>query len=264
MSPSAERTLPHSVPGPNTRSHKEDATLRRLTGFVAWTSLLAAVLWWVNLGETAETSPRAKVRAAGSDAPQTALDWVAKGKEHYLQRRFAEAVEAFEAAKAWSIDLSEADRSNLEKWLTHARTKRDGRSGAGEVGARGQSVETRSPSAGRRAALEPPSASANPAKGAEAAKRLIAEARAKFNAGKITEAEQLAKSCESLGVPTRMFRDSPQKILEDIKKYREQEASWKKDSSSTQAKRGRSNYLLERARQLIDEHDLANAERFVR
>ncbi len=43
---------------------------------------------------------------------------------------------------------------------------------------------------------------------------------------------------------TRMFGDSPEKLLEDIKVCKTQDAAWRKDHSSIVAKRNRSNYLL--------------------
>ncbi len=61
-----------------------------------------------------------------------------------------------------------------------------------------------------------------------------------------------------------MFGDSPEKLLEDIKVYKTQEAAWRKDNSTNVAKRGRSNYLVMRARALMEEGDLANSDRLLR
>ena len=94
-------------------------------------------------------------------------------------------------------------------------------------------------------------------------KQKIAEARHKFNEGKIAEAEKLANECKKLGMRTRMFGDSPEKLLEDIKICKTQEAAWRKDNSSIVAKRGRSNYLVMRARTVLEEGDVANSHRLL-
>ena len=57
----------------------------------------------------------------------------------------------------------------------------------------------------------------------------------------------------------RMFGDSPEKLIEDIKVCKVQEAAWRKDNSSNVAKRARSNYLLMRAQTLMDEGDYRGA-----
>ena len=50
-----------------------------------------------------------------------------------------------------------------------------------------------------------------------AGQQKLAEARRNFNDGKIAEAEKLANECKKLGIKTRMFGDSPEKLPEDIK-----------------------------------------------
>ncbi len=94
-------------------------------------------------------------------------------------------------------------------------------------------------------------------------KQKLAEARRKFNAGKIAEAEKLANECKRPGAKNRLFGDSAEKLLEDIKTCKNQDDAWKKDSSSPGAKRSRSNYLVSRARTLIEEGDFANADRLL-
>ncbi|HEY2253358.1 MAG TPA: hypothetical protein VGH74_19930, partial [Planctomycetaceae bacterium] len=94
-------------------------------------------------------------------------------------------------------------------------------------------------------------------------KQKLAEARRKFNDGKLAEAEKLANECKRPGAKNRMFGDSAEKLLEDIKICKSQDAAWRKDSSSIVAKRSRSNYLVMRARMVLEEGDVANAERLL-
>ncbi|HEV3445624.1 MAG TPA: hypothetical protein VG099_13335, partial [Gemmataceae bacterium] len=187
-----------------------------------------------------------------------------EGREHYLRGRYAEAVAALEAAAASRGDLSASDRDRLQKYLELARSKSGSGSAADEVVARAQSAD-QPPAAKITGDTRPATAApnANTAARPEAAKKLLVEARQKFNGGKITEAETLAQNCRKLGVHWRMFADNPEKLLEEIKEFRRQETAWKKDSSSVDARRNRSNYLLTRARQVLEEGDTATADRLV-
>ena len=136
MSRSIERTLPPSVPGNPTRSSKkEEATLRRVFGFVASASLLIAAPWWVNSGQSAEPvrvcdaagnadSPLPADRAPSRTAPSlTGSQHFLQGRQDYLAGRFAEAVAQLEAASRASGDLNDADRERLPGWLAQARSK---------------------------------------------------------------------------------------------------------------------------------------------
>src|SRR5262249_13196813 len=107
MSRSMERTMPPSVPGNPTRSSmkKEEATLRRVFGFVACASLPTAVPWGLNRGETAE--PARTRDAAGNAGPSaaaisspslTAGQLFLQGRQDYLAGRYGEAVAELEAA----------------------------------------------------------------------------------------------------------------------------------------------------------------------
>jgi len=95
-------------------------------------------------------------------------------------------------------------------------------------------------------------------------KELLAEARHEFNGGRLTEAETLARECQQSGVRAPLFGDSPDKLLEDIAECRQVEQAWKKDSQSVAARKQRVAYFLKRARQVAEEGDGANAERYVR
>ena len=86
----------------------------------------------------------------------------------------------------------------------------------------------------------------------------------KFNAGKVTEAEALAEKCRKLGVRWKLFGDNPEKLLEELRECRRQQAAWKNDSTSADAKRRHSNYLLTRARQVLEEGDAEGSDRLVR
>src|SRR5436305_2138644 len=95
MSRSIARTLPPSVPGNPTRSSKkEEATLRRVFGFVACASLLTTGPWWVNRGEAAEPV-RVRDAAGNADSPAsslTARQLFVQGRQDYLAGRFDDAV----------------------------------------------------------------------------------------------------------------------------------------------------------------------------
>ena len=107
-------------------------------------------------------------------------------------------------------------------------------------------------------------ASAATHQSSSANRQKIAEARRKFNDGKLAEAEKLALECIKPGTRNRMFGDSAEKLLEEIKACKTQDAAWKKDSSSTVTKRSRSNFLVMRARILMEEGDFTNADRILR
>ena len=134
MSRSIERTLSPSVLGTPTRSSKkEEATLRRVFGFVACASLLTAVPWWVNRGETAVP---AQTRDAAGNAESSASSLSAgqlflQGRQDYLAGRFAEAVVELEAASRASGDLTDSDRERLPGWLAQARAKATGSKATG-------------------------------------------------------------------------------------------------------------------------------------
>ena len=95
-------------------------------------------------------------------------------------------------------------------------------------------------------------------------KQQLAEARQEFNSGRLTEAESLARACQQSGMRAPLFGDSADKLLEDIAENRQIEQAWKKDSQSEAARRQRVAYFLKRARQVAEEGDGANAERYVR
>ena len=136
--------------------------------------------------------------------------------------------------------------------------------------ARGQSADQASPSgtkpAGRSALNGAGSASGSGAapQSNSSSKQKIVAARRKFNEGKIDEAERLATECKKMGMKTRMFGESPEKLLEEIKVCKTQDAAWKKDSTSNVSKRARSNYLVRRAQAVYEEGDFANSDRLLR
>src|SRR5262245_27798240 len=109
-----------------------------------------------------------------------------------------------------------------------------------------------------------PGETAEPSITQEVATRQLATARQQFNAGQVNEAEKLAQICRKLPVRWKLFGDNPDKLLEEIKECRQQEAAWKNDSTSAESRKQRSNYLLTRARQVLEEGDAASADRLVR
>ncbi len=99
--------------------------MRRVFGFVACASLLAAAPWWVNRGETAEP---VRTRSAAGNADPTVSTLTAgqlfqQGRQDYLAGRYAEAVAELEAASHASSDLNDSDRERLPGWLSQARIK---------------------------------------------------------------------------------------------------------------------------------------------
>ena len=106
MSRSTQQTTPHAAPGIHTRSQKEDATLRRVFGFVACTSLLTALPWWINPGQSAESGRSRDAAGQSASSSPTAAQLFLQGRENYLAGRFPEAVTALEAADRLAADLS--------------------------------------------------------------------------------------------------------------------------------------------------------------
>ena len=243
--------------------------MRRVLGFVAWTGLLTAGLLWVSPGETAELSPgplpaktaRSRPRPAETARvsetvrrAKTARQLYSTGRELYWQARYGEALAAFEAAATAAGDLSPSDRDRLQEFVQRARAKTGAGEGSKGVVARGQSDDDTGKAS---------ETGAGSSKTGEA-KKLLGEARRQFNTGKVVEAEKLAQNCKKLGVHWLMFGDNPERLLEEIKEYRKQEAAWKQDNASSDACRNRSNYLLTRARQVLEEGDAGTADRLVR
>ncbi len=139
MSRSIERTLPPALPGNPTRSSKkEEATLRRVFGFVACASLLTAAPWWVNRGETAEpVRTRTVAGNAGSSASSPSAEQLfLQGRQDYLTGRAAgrSCRQALEAANRANGDLTEDDRERLRSWLVQrSRRQQGGRTAALEI-----------------------------------------------------------------------------------------------------------------------------------
>ena len=236
--------------------------MRRVLGIVArtglWTGLCLPVasgmlnLGMLSRGTAAEIVTQTAGQAAAAAAPQSARQQYSAGRELYWQERYPEAVTAFEAAVAAEAELPAAERARLHDYLGRARTKAGTGAAARDVVARGQSAA--------------PAADAARDGGAPSdavARKMLREARQKFNAGQIADAEKLAQNCKKLPVRWKMFADSPDKLLAEIKECRRQDAVWKSDGASNKAKLARSNYLLERARQVLAEGDAASADRFV-
>jgi hypothetical protein len=225
---------------------------------------LSAALWWIDRGATAETFDSHDQRSAQATGRGTARDQFSRGKSAYLAGDYRSAANEFESALSRRGELSESERQLAEEYLARARAKRDAQAPAGDAVARGQSAESRFVPSRRTASV----ATAAPNGGdadAEApdARKLLAQARQEFNRNNIAAAEKLALECQKLGMKPRMFGDSPDRLLEDIKESKRQAMLWRKDSTSNDAKRNRSNYMLQRARQMIEEGDYAQAERTI-
>ncbi len=219
MSRSAEQSMPQAVPG-NSRLRHEAGALRKALGFAASAGLVTTALWWVSLGETAEpVRARAGNASPSNSAGRGAQQLYSEGRMHYLAGRYAEALAALQAAEPLEADLAAADRERFHQLLERTRAK-TGSAGGQDVVARGQSADAMTePGAapGYPAAADSLSADASEKQRNDAAKKLLAEARQKFNAGKLAEAEKLARDCQTLGIRWKKFGPSPEKLIEEIK-----------------------------------------------
>ncbi|MBI3866401.1 MAG: hypothetical protein HY290_31360, partial [Planctomycetia bacterium] len=186
-----------------------------------------------------------------------------KGKEQYFNRLYAESVASLEAAEAAPGSLSASDRDRLQNYLGLARARAKTAAPQEDVVVRGQSGDP-SAAAGRARyapnALNKSSSQINN----DAAKQLIAAARKKFNEGNFAEAERLAKECKKLGGRFKMYGDSPEKLLEEIKSFKIAQTAWKNNPTDNVGKKMYSNALLVRAREMLEQGDYANAERTIR
>lgn len=252
---------------------KEEATLRKVILALARSSLVAAFCCSVSFAQTAETSRAGSVtRSKGTDSrlPQSPRELLKRGKDLYLQGHHAKALEALEQVPS-DADLSEADRAQLEKLLDAARKKVDSMPGRDKVTTRAQSPDEFGASADNEAvammaALKKEAsrlADAPPAERKAAATKWISTARSAFNQGDVDDAEQIAQLASQIQAPFKATEDSPEKVLAEIQEARKQDAAWRNDKSSPQAKRNRSNYLLRRAQQVGQQGDVSSALRYV-
>lgn len=240
---------------------------------LARSSLVAAFCCSVSFAQTAETSRAGSVtRLPGTDSrlPQSPRELLKRGKDLYLQGHYAKALEALEQV-APDADLSETDSAQLAKLLEATRKKVDSLPGRRGVTARAQSPEAFGGSADNEAAAMMAAlkkearrlADAEPAERKAAAMKWISTARSAFNQGDVEDAEQIAQLAAQIQAPFKANEDSPEKVLADIQEGRKQDAAWKNDQSSPQAKRNRSNYLLRRAQQVAQQGDAESAQRYL-
>ena len=252
---------------------KEEATLRKVILALARSSLVAAFCCSVSFAQTAETSRAGSVtRSNGTDSrlPQSPRELLKRGKDLYIQGHHAKALQALEQVPS-DADLSEADLAQLEKLLEAARKKVDSLPGRNQVTTRAQSPDpfgassdngasemmaTLKKEARRLADAPAPERKA-------AAMKWISISRSAFNQGDVDDAEQIAQLAGQIQAPFKATEDSPEKVLAEIQEARKQDAAWRNDKSSPQAKRNRSNYLLRRAQQMGQQGDAESALRFV-
>ncbi len=246
--------------------------MRKVILALARSSLVAAFCCSVSFAQTAETSRAGSVtRSNGVDSrlPQSPRELLKRGKDLYLQGHYAKALQALEQVNS-DADLSETDAAQLETLLEATRKKVDTLPGRRGVTARAQSPDPFGNPADNQAAMMATLkkearrlADAAPAERKTAAMKWISIARSAFNQGDVDDAEQIAQLAAQIDAPFKATEDSPEKILADIQEGRKQDAAWKNDKSSPQAKRNRSNYLLKRAQQAAQQGDGESAERFL-
>ncbi|MDB5336207.1 MAG: hypothetical protein JWN70_1826, partial [Planctomycetaceae bacterium] len=247
--------------------------MRKVILALARSSLVAAFCCSVSFAQTAETSRAGSVtRSNGVDSrlPQSPRELLKRGKDLYLQGHYAKALQALEQVNS-DADLSETDAAQLETLLEATRKKVDSLPGRRGVTARAQSPDPFGAPAANDATSLMASlkkearrlADAAPAERKAAAAKWISIARDAFNQGDVDDAEQIAQLAAQIEAPFKATEDSPEKVLADIQEGRKQDAAWKNDKSSPQAKRNRSNYLLRRAQQAAQQGDSDSAQRFL-
>ncbi|MCY2964314.1 MAG: hypothetical protein NT069_11880, partial [Planctomycetota bacterium] len=214
--------------------------MRRTFEFIAWIGALSTTIWCANSTFAADKpAPNPPKGGGATDSPQSARGLYKEGRRLFQDNRFAQAVDQLEQAQSAGDRLSETERRDVQTLLAKARKQ-----------AASETSVVRGQSAGDRKPVN--------------AKELLAEARREFNCGHDEAAEKMARACHAQGLRPQLFGDSPDKLLEDIAEFRQVESSWKKDSRSPAAKKQRVAYLLKRARQVNEEADTVNAERYVR
>lgn len=247
--------------------------MRKVMFNFARSSLVAAFCCSACFAQTAETSRAGTaIRQSGADSrlPQSPRELLKRGKDLYLQGHYAKAVEALEQVDP-NADLSESDATQLARVLEAARRKAGGQPERQGVTTRAQSPDARqgsadSDAADTLAALKKEArrlADMAPAVRKAAALKWIATARSAFNQGAIDDAEQIGLLAVEIQAPFKASEDGPEKLLAEIQECRKQDAAWKNDQSSPQAKRNRSNYLLRRAQHAAQQGDGEAAERFI-
>ena len=246
--------------------------MRKVILALARSSLVAAFCCSVSFAQTAETSRAGSVtRSNGGDSrlPQSPRELLKRGKDLYLQGHYAKALQALEQVNS-DADLSETDAAQLETLLEATRKKVDTLPGRQRVTSRAQSPDPFGAPADNQAApmaaLKKEArrlADAAPAERKAAAMKWISIARSAFNQGDVDDAEQIAQLAAQIQAAFKATEDSPEKVLADIQEGRKQDAAWKNDRSSPQAKRNRMNYLLRRAQQTAQQGDSEAAQRFL-
>jgi general secretion pathway protein D len=253
--------------------------LRKVIYALARSSLVAAFCCSACFAQTSEISHTGKtLRRSGVDSqlPQSPRELLKRGKELYFQGHYDKALEVLEQVPS-DAELSETDGEDLEKLLKATRKKATALPGRKGVTARAQSPETGKGTPSRKAGATEGAASPEAALAAEArrladlppverkagASKFLKIARSAFNQGDIADAEQIAQTAVDIDAPFKANEDSPEKLLAEIQEARKQDATWKNDRSSPQAKRNRSNYLLRRAQQAARDGEMDIAKQFV-
>jgi type II secretory pathway component GspD/PulD (secretin) len=161
-------------------------------------------MWMANSSEPAKTAAAGEKftlneagRFAPVQQPLSKREYLKRGKGHYINGRYAEAVKAFEAAHSASGALTLFERRELDNSLQQAYAENERNSGG--VARVGQT------SSGQ---LSPDQRAAS----------LIRQARADLKAGDYGQARAKALQAYDLNVRWDPFKDSPQLVLADIQR----------------------------------------------
>lgn len=242
--------------------------MRKVIVNIARSSLVAAFCCSACFAQTAETSragTATRINGADSRLPQSPRELLKRGWNLYLHGEFAKAVTVLEQVDP-DADLTADELKLLTKSLESARKKAGEQPERRGVTARAQSPDARGDAADGLAALKKDArrlADAAPAERKAAAAKWTKSGRAAFNQGDVDTAQQIAELSLEINAQFKAAEDSPERLLADVQEARKQDAAWKKDQSSAAAKRNRSQYLLGRAQQAIQQGDAESAEQFV-
>ncbi len=176
----------------------------KVSGLVACSSVLTALVCCVNLGQTAEPAarPAATTRSAG--------DWLADGKAKYLDGKYAEAIKSLETALASGSQLHEAQKRDAAAYLE--RAKANHKAEPVTVVARGQSPERYA-----RVPGTTPRPSANPEL-AKQARKMMLDAQNAVQRGNTQLGRELALRAQQFNVMWGENEVTPEQLLQTISK----------------------------------------------
>ena len=193
--------------------------MRKGTRWTGWAAggALAAWICWHGVGYTADPKPASPSHPLATDAaasqPQTAREFLVTGRSFYQQGRYADAVDALEAALSAPGQLQDSDHRQLSDLLIKARSKRNELAATTTITALGQSADAGSSG---RSANRGDWRTEAPGNDRQAALKLMAEAKVAADQGDIDTAAKLALQAKSLPVRWNPAEESPTRFLQSL------------------------------------------------